>query len=78
MTSPRVVFLAKCWRAKPHCTQVEASEGGEEVLSAGKYFDKFVCGEGDRERRWQWGRNKNREVVLLFLLKLEKLERFKS
>lgn len=31
-----------------------------------------------RERRWQWGHNKNREVVLLFLLKLEKLERFKS
>lgn len=78
MTSPRVVILPKCWRMKPDLTKVEASEGGEEMVSTGKYFDKFVCREKEKETLAVGENKENRKVVLLFLFKLEKFEGFKS
>lgn len=34
--------MVKCWRKKLNLAKVEASEGGEEMVSIDKYFDKFA------------------------------------
>lgn len=77
MTSPGAV-LAKCWRTKPDLTEVETSEGDGETVSTDKYFDKFVHRGEEKDRMAVEENKENREVVLLFLFKLEKFERFES
>lgn len=77
MTSPGAV-LAKCWRTKPDLTEVETSEGDGEMVSTDTYFDKFVCREEEKDRMAVEENKENREVVLLFLFKLEKFESLKN
>lgn len=66
-----------CWRMKPDWIQVEASEG-DEMVSIDTYFDKFVSRGEEKDRMAVEENKKNGDVVLLFLFKLEKFERFKS
>ena len=57
----------KCWRKKLNLAKVEASEGGEEMVSIAKYFDKFsyrreeeyraAVEENEGNRRWFFGLN---------------------
>lgn len=42
-------YVSEVLESEAGLTKVEASEGGEEVVSTDKYFDKFVCREKERD-----------------------------
>lgn len=65
------------WGMKPDLIKVEASEG-DAMVSIDKYFDKFVYRGEEKDRIAVEESKENGDVLLLFLFKLEKFERFKS